>query len=124
MSYLVWSQAAATSDDLDERVFLKVVRELQSQALLHQGRQAESKQVGQKQLTWLAKGAIPLYPDRVMGAGVVAGTRINQPSPLDRTVVIKPEVRPGNLVSTSEQGLALLVVTRVSQEASGCQPHP
>lgn len=60
MSYLVWSQAAATSDDLDERVFLKVVRELQSQALLHQGKQAESKQVGQKQLTWLAKGAIPL----------------------------------------------------------------
>lgn len=124
MSYLVWSQAAATSDYLEERVFLKVARELQSQALLHQGSQAEAKQDGQKQLTWLAKGVIPLYPDRVMGAGVVAGTRINQPSLRDKTVVIKPKVKPGSLVSTSEQGLALLVVTRVSQEACGCQLHP
>uniref|UniRef100_A0A8D2QND8 Neurobeachin like 1 n=1 Tax=Zosterops lateralis melanops TaxID=1220523 RepID=A0A8D2QND8_ZOSLA len=59
-----------------------------------------------------------------MGAAVVTGTRINQPSPLDKSVVIKPKVKPGSLVSTSESGFALLVVTRVSQEARGCQPHP
>lgn len=124
MSSLVWLQAAAVSDDLEERVFLNVARDLQSQSLLHHGRQMKSEQGGQRQLTWLVKGVISLYPDRVMGAAVVTGTRINQPSPLDKSVVIKPKVKPGSLVSTSESGFALLVVTRDSQEARGCQPHP
>lgn len=80
MSNLVWSQAAATSDDPEEGVFLKVARELQSQALLHQGRQVEPEQDSQQQFTCVKS----LYPDRVMGAAVEAGARIDQPSPVDK----------------------------------------
>lgn len=40
---LVWSQANVISDNPEERVFLNVVRKWQSQALLHQGRQAETE---------------------------------------------------------------------------------
>lgn len=42
MCYLVRSQTNSTSDDTGERVFLSV-REQQSHALFHQGRQAETE---------------------------------------------------------------------------------
>uniref|UniRef100_A0A663LW83 Neurobeachin like 1 n=1 Tax=Athene cunicularia TaxID=194338 RepID=A0A663LW83_ATHCN len=51
----------------------------------------------------------------VIRARLVVVTRIYQPRSLDSSVVMKPEIKPGSLVSISVWGFGLVMVTRASQ---------
>lgn len=75
-------------------------------------------------MTSLVKGEASLYLNKVIRAALVVVTRINQPRSLDKSVVMKPEIKPTSLVSTSALGFGLVMGARVSQESRGCQAHP
>lgn len=123
MSSLVWSQAAATSDDLED----SVVKGFQGAAkpVSAPSAQASGVWAGWPAAVDLMGIGCHLTIPRQSEGSSSGGWNQDQPAqPLDKSVGINPEVKLGSLVSTSESGFALLVVTRVSQEARGCQPHP